>query len=166
MMTPLISAMVVVIIVVTAIIAVLNFSKPAIDMSKVNVKIKEAENYLKFMDDYIKEVSYEMPGSSRVSSFFVRDEFRTIPIENAMEFRIDDAGEIFEPYSRKFYGNIIYISGSDVNCSSAGNLTMENSFLRAVFQKIDRATPPAAINTSKNMLQLTEKTGNTAITFF
>ena len=58
---------------------------------------------------------------------------------------------------------MMYISGNDVDCYENGNITMENSYLKAVFQRVDQSSPLSSINTANNILALEEKTYNTYI---
>ena len=72
---------------------------------------------------------------------------------------------VIEYLSRKVAGNIVQIAGSDVSCSDAANLTLENSFLRVDLKNVAQAAPAASINTNDTMLAVKEKSGGTTVAF-
>ena len=164
-MNPMISMMIVLMIGVSALVIVMNFGKPSIDTAKIFVRIKEAESSLKLIDNYLREVSAEGLGASRTVSINIDTEFRATAADDSMQFKIDSISGIFDYLSRKTDGNMVYISGNDVDCSDTGNFTMENSFLKAVLQKVSKATPMTAIDTTRNIINITEKTNNNVINF-
>ena len=162
-MNPILSLVLVMVMVLTAIAMVLTVGIPLIDTTVNTENVKQAENTLKFLDNYIQDVASEGKGAKRVLKFSSPGEFLVIPQEEAIQFEIDSGIEIFEYMSRKIVENLVYISGNDVDCYEGNNITMENSFLKVVFQKVNQTTPLSSINTENNILMLNEKTHNTLI---
>lgn len=167
-----VSVVMVFLIVIIALAIVLEFGKPIIDSATSSSEVRNAETTLKFLDSYIREVTREGNGSVRVYSFVAQKDFLVIPGENAVEFKTDVDTSLFEYHTRSQKDNTFYIAGADVNCEeSDGNgdgvmdLVIENSLIKAVFNKTARASPYNSIDTTTALLQVTEKTRSTTITF-
>ncbi len=164
-MNPLISSMVLILVMVIAIGIVINIGMPAVNTAKETAGMKEAESAIKTLDNYIKEVRSEGSGSERRIKFTSPGEFIASPDEDSIQFKSVSDVELFEYFTRRMAGSLMYISGSDVSCSSGSNLTMENSFLKAVFQLTPKATPLAAIDTKSNILTIQEKSSSSIASF-
>ncbi|MCX6818938.1 MAG: hypothetical protein NT129_02965 [Candidatus Aenigmarchaeota archaeon] len=157
-MNPLLSMMLLLLIAILAIAVVLSAGQSVIDKASGNEKFREAADIMKFIDNSISSVAEEGAGAKRILKFSSPGDFETIPRENALQFHAESS--VLEYLSRKIIGNLVYISGNDVSCYSGSDLTMENSYLKAVFKKVD---PMSAINTENNIVLIKEKTLNTEI---
>lgn len=164
-MNPLISSMILILVMVIAIGIVINIGMPAVNTAKEAAGMKEAESAIKTLDNYVKEVRSEGSGSERRIRFTSPGEFIASSDEDSIQFESVSDVELFEYFTRRADGNLIYISGSDVACSSGSNLTMENSFVKAVFQRIPKASPLAAIDTKSNILTMQEKSSSSTASF-
>jgi hypothetical protein len=157
-MNPLFSMLFLILIVIIAIAFVLSGGKSVIDKATDTEKFREAEDVMRFIDNSISSVAEEGAGAKRILEFTSPGYFETIPQEDVVQFHAESS--IIEYLSRKITGNLVYISGDDVSCSSGNNLTMENSYLKAVFQKVDPISP---VNTENNIIMLKEKTLGTEL---
>jgi hypothetical protein len=162
-MNPLFSVMIIVLVVFVAIAMILSFSNPAVQQAQKTTEIKEAEDAMKLLDSFITETSREGAGSVRIARLDFSGSIQGIAEEDAFQKEETAMEQVIEPFSRVLSGNLITISGNDVSCSTGNNLVMENSFLRAEFQNIPRASPHSSITTSSNIIRLKEKTLNTEI---
>ncbi len=156
----LLSMIFVIAIFVASLALVLSAGLPVLDMSMKSAEFNDAVEAMKTIDNYLKEVSSEGEGSERVLKITSPGEFVAEPEDDSIQFAIEAA--IIDYFSRKKEGNLLYIAGSDVNCYDNGNLTMENTFIRAVFQKVARNSTDS-LDTSNNILLIEEKNGNTLI---
>lgn len=156
-MNPLLSSAILVMITVTGIILVLGLGKPIIDSATDLAQIQESETLLRRINNYIIETASEGNGSSRFLSFYSPAAFEVYPQDDSI------VAEFKTPYvlSRKY--PIMYLSGSDANCTSGGNLTIENSKLKAVFQYVQSQQPFSSINTANNIVYLEEKSSNSRV---
>ena len=162
-MNPVLSMAILLLIAVIAFSIVLGIGIPVIDASKDQAVFRDAENAGKLLDNAIRSVASEGKGALRVMEF-VSPEFVSVPEENALEFKLVAGAELLEHLTRRFAGSIAYISGSDVLCTSDGNITVENSRVQAVFQKIARTSPYSSIDTARNILSIKEKGSGTTVT--
>ncbi len=160
-------------LVIFTISVVLIESKPIIESATTSVDIKNAENIMRMLDDAVREVTSEGANSSRILTFSAPKRFESISGESSIEFETSvDSKSGADYFSRQVRNNLVYISGNDVYCSEKDansdgvkDLVVENSFLSAAFKKVAKATPLSALDTSSNIIQLVEKTGNTTVTF-
>ena len=142
---------------------VLSIGMPVVDLSINSVKFDEAIRTMKMLDNYIKEVSSEGAAAERVLKVSSPGEFIVNPEEDSVQFSLESSAELMEYFSRKSEGNLIYISGSDVNCYVDENLILENSFIKTLFQNIPRTEPLSVLNTKDNIQMIEERTYNTII---
>jgi len=164
---PVLSSALLVLIVISLWAVVINIGNMTIASSKVYVNYNQAERILKYIDNIIKEVVLE--GNSSVREFHPSSgEFKVIGSENSIETSI--VGNVIEYFSRKIEGNLVKIAGADVNCYKGDidndgdlDLVMENSFLKAGFQYIEKTNPMSGINTQHNIIYLEEKSYGTII---
>jgi len=166
-MNPIISTVLLILIVIVAWGFVLNVGLPAIEGTKTTLSLSDAEKSMKILGNYIVEVASEGVGATRVFKS-TGGEFNAIPEEDSIEFRAETNG--IDYFSRVVSGNIMRISGSDVNCyeedidnDGVNELILENSFLKIGFQKVSKTSPYQQINTEKNIVFMEEKTKNTVI---
>ena len=161
-MNPVFSMAILFLIAVVAFAIVLGIGIPIIDASKQRATFKDAENVAKLLDNAIRQVASEGKGTVRVIEF-TSPEFASLPEEDALEFKIIAGSELLEHLTRRFAGNILYISGSDVSCTSNGNITMENNRIQAVFQKIPKTSPYSNMDTARNILSIKQKDSSTTV---
>lgn len=162
-LSPVFSAVFLVLIFVIAASVVINIGMPAIDEALKAARFNDAFNTMKFIDNAIREVAMEGKGAKRLIKFPSPGDFEIIRNEDAVQFEMQGP-HIIEYLSRRFIGNIAQIAGNDVRCSDAANLTMENSFLRADFKKVPETTPLSAIYTNETILAIREKASGTTVT--
>jgi len=157
MVNPLISFVFLTAIVLVAIFIVVNVGTPLIEGAMTGETIRQAESVMIKIDNAIREVEKEGLGAKRVVKLDSPGELETLPEENIVQFRTKSRVEVIEYLSRKTAKNILYIGGEDVICEDSGNLTLENTFFRAVLNKITNATSLSTLNTRNNIISLTEK---------
>jgi len=148
---------------IAAVALVLSVGMPIVDLSVNSVKFDEGIRTMKILDNYIKEVNNEGDGAERILKISSPGEFIVNPDDDSIQFGLESSIELMEYFSRKLEGDLLYISGSDVDCYDDGNLTLENSFIKASFQKVSESDPLADIDTNDNIQLIEEKTYNTII---
>jgi hypothetical protein len=105
----------------------------------------------------------EGPGAKSVVKITSPGEFEVVPAEDSVQFKMNNLN-LVEYLSRKFAGNLVQIGGSDVSCSDAGNLTLENSYLKVDLQKVPKTTPLSVLSTNTSILAIKEKNFNNIVT--
>ncbi|MCD6092812.1 MAG: hypothetical protein J7J38_02205, partial [Candidatus Aenigmarchaeota archaeon] len=157
-MNPTVSTIIITALVIVAIGIVLNIGNPIISKSQTSAQIQEAEEIMKHLDNYIKEIASEGNGSSRIFSFTASGgSFVADAREDSIQFKINGP-RTMEYLSRKKRGDLYTISGNDVDCSAtANNLIMSNSRLNITFQKKGSSSGWVAINTGQNILNITQR---------
>ncbi len=162
-MNPIMSMAILMFIAVVAFAIVLGIGVPIIDASKQQATFKDAETAARLIDNAISQVALEGKGTVRVIEF-TPPEFASLPEEDALEFKMTSGIELLEHLTRRFVGNIVYISGSDVSCSDNDhNMTIENNRILTVFQKIPKTSPYSNIDTARNILSVKEKGSGTTV---
>ena len=159
----LISLVFLIAIFIVAVALVLSVGMPVVDLSINSVKFDEGIRTMRLIDNYIKEVNNEGKGAERILKTSSPGEFVVNPDDDSIRFGLESSAELMEYFSRKLEGDLLYISGSDVDCYDDGNLTLENSFIKASFQKVSESDPLADIDTKDNIQLIEEKTYNTVI---
>lgn len=166
-METLLSVILLFVIVIVAIGAVLTIGNPIIDIALRDTEIKNAEDDLHFIDNYIRTIAREGKDSMRIFKFSSPKSFETIPGEDAIQFSTTADTNAMEYLTRSFSGNFVYVSGNNVNCQEKDgdgdgsiDLVAENDKLKAVFRKIAVDT---AIVTDRIFMQVTDKTNNATI---
>ena len=162
-MNPLLSLVFVLVMSIIAITLVLTIGLPIIDTAMNTERVREAKDALSFLDNYIQDVANEGQGAKRVFQFSSPGDFEIIPKEDSIQFEMESGIELYEYMSRRVVENLVHISGADVDCYTNDNITMENTYLKVIFQKVDEASPLSAITTDTNILMLNEKTYNSYI---
>ena len=157
-MNPTVSTIIITALVIVAIGIVLNIGNPIISKSQTSAQIREAEEIMKHLDNYIKEIASEGNGSSRIFSFTASGgSFMADAREDSIQFKINGP-RTMEYLSRKKHGDLYTISGNDVDCSTTSNsLIMSNSRLNITFQRKGSSSNWVAINTSQNILNITQR---------
>jgi len=157
-MNPTVSTIIITALVIVAIGMVLNIGNPIISKSQTSAQIQEAEEIMKHLDNYIKEIASEGNGSSRIFSFTASGgSFMADAREDSIQFKINGP-RTMEYLSRKKHGDLYTISGNDVDCSTTSNsLIMSNSRLNITFQRKGSSSNWVAINTSQNILNITQR---------
>lgn len=158
---PFFSIIFLILMIVIGISMVLGIGNPLISAALDTTKINEAESAMKFLEHYTNEVASEGIGAAREADLVLPGEFEIIPEEDSIEYEIITPAKVIDHLTRKVEGNLVYISGSDVDCDDTINLTMSNSFINITLNKITKTIPHSAINTQDNIISVIEKTHNT-----
>ena len=155
-MNSLISLVILLLIAIIGFTIVLGVGIPAVDATKDQSTFRDAEASAKLLDNAIRGVAADGKGAVRVLN--LKQEFVSIPEEDALEFSMTAGIELIEHRTRRIAGGIAYISGNDVSCSESGqNMTMENALIAVNFQRVVKTTPYANIDTAGNILSMREK---------
>ena len=140
--------------------------KPAIDSAEAAVTIRDAESFLKSLDNQINEVNAEGLGSRRIFPFSVADRYDISEEDDSIVYEKTVKPEIFEYQSSVISENMVVVSGSSVDCfEEEGTLVMENPFILAVFRKIAKTSPLGVILTNETVISLKEKAGGSMLNF-
>lgn len=158
---PFFSIIFLIMIITLGIAAVLNIGNPLISSALDTTKVKEAEAAMKTIDNYIREVATEGYGAAREAQVILPGEFEVIPEEDAIQYEIITPAKLFDHFMREKQGNLVYISGSDVDCGDETDLILSNSFLTITLNKVTKTTPHSSIDTNNNIISVIEKTYNT-----
>ncbi|KHO48151.1 MAG: hypothetical protein QT00_C0001G0164 [archaeon GW2011_AR5] len=163
-LSTIVSVILLFVIVILAVSVVLNIGGPLVDSTVKTTEIKNAEDDLHFIDNYIMTVAREGKDAMRIYKFSSPKDFETIPGEDAIQFSTTSDIGVIEYLNRKMSGNFVYVSGANVNCQEKDgdgdgtiDLVAENDRIKAVFRKYAVDT---AIVTDRLLLQVTEKTNN------
>ena len=160
-------------IVILGVSIILLNSRPIVESATGSISLKNAENIMNVIDNAIREVAEEGVNSSRLITFSTPDEFRIIDDEDAVEFRTTASSQaVIDHFSRTIRNNLAFIGGGDVSCreqdinnDGTRDFIVENSFLKAGFQKVVKTMPLSPVDTSYTIIQITEKSDNTIISF-
>lgn len=162
--SPILASSFLVLVFAVAVGIVVSIGLPAVDMATATSRFDDALITVKLIDNAIREVVFEGAGAKRLVKFASPGDFEAIPQEDSVQFKMQGPA-VLEYLSRRITGNIVQIAGSDVSCSDAGNLTIENSYLRVDLKNVAPATPAASINTNDTILAIKEKSGGTTVAF-
>jgi hypothetical protein len=160
--SPLISAGFVFLMVIIATGIVLVSGNKVLNFSKTSSAFNDAKNAMSAIENTIKEVAEEGEGAKKALKISYPGTFESLPGENSVEFSIVSDSGFLNHFSRTFRANLVTIAGDDVSCDNIGNLTLENSFIKAELLNVPVVS---AIDTSGIILSITEKTGNSQINF-
>ncbi len=162
-MDSILSFVILVVIVVTAVGIVLNIGKPIIDSAVKTSDVKNAEDDLRIIDNYVRSVVREGKDSVRIFKFLSPKDFKSVPGEDAIQFSIQSPVQLVEYLTRSVSGNLVYISGSDVNCQQidgdedgVADLVAENGKIKAVFRAVSSGT----LQTHLLITRIIDKTNN------
>ncbi len=164
-MNTMLSVAILLLIVLVAAGLVLTIGNPIIDMTLRTADIKDAEDDMHVIDNYIRTVAREGKDAVRVFKFSSPKSFESMPGEDAIQFSAESI-QLFDYLTRSFSGNFVYVSGANVQCQEKdGNgdgvtdLVAENDKIKAVFKKVSSG----AIYTDSILQQIIEKTNNVNI---
>lgn len=162
-MDSIISVVVLLVIVVIAIGIALSIGKPVIDSTIKTSDIKNAEDDIHTIDNYIRTVAREGRDSVRIFKFSSPKDFKSIPGEDAIQFSTQSPVQLVEYLTRTISGDLLYVSGNNVNCQQVDgdgdgtiDLVAENDKIKAVFRKV----PSGALRTHLLITRITDKTNN------
>jgi len=158
-MNALLSTALVTMMVFVAISIVINFSNPLIAKGSSLQSIKDGENVMSYLDNYVQEVAKDGKGASRSFGFSTTaKDYTVLAGEDSIRLKYDAPFEVLEYFSRQKNGNKMTIAGSDVTCNQSGSqLLMENTHLLVAFQKVGSSSSPATIDTANNIANITQK---------
>jgi len=144
----------------------LSIGRPIIDGTVKTADIKNAQDDLQTIDDYIRNVVREGKDAVRIFKFSSPKDFKSVPGEDAIQFSSLSSIQIVEYFTRSISGNIVFISGNDVNCvqkdgngDDVDDLVAENSRITAVFKKVSSGT----LKTDLLITRLVDKTNNVTV---
>jgi len=124
-------------------------------------EIKDMQSSLSKIDNAIQQVLSEGYGSTRIVNLFLPSPLRMS--DNQIYFRKESYVELYDYPSRKIEENFILISGQSFCYEHENYITIENDYLKVVFQKIQKTDPMQDIDTKNNIISLTQKTLNRTI---
>ncbi len=162
-MSPLLEAVFIILVFVIGVSIVINVGMPSVDFAKASNTFSESQSVLKLIDNRVQEVVREGTGAKRLVQLTSPGEFEVIPAEDSVQFKMNSLNMV-EYLSRKFAGNLVQIGGSDVSCSDAGNLTLENSYLKVDLQKVPKTAPLSVLSTNTSIMAIKEKNFNNVVT--
>ncbi len=155
-MNYIVALVIVILIGVISISLVLNIGVPVLQVSQDANRFQEYEKNMRFLNNLIQDIAQEGVGASRVYRFDVENEdIEIMSDSNSIQLKFVSDANIQEYLSRKISGNLFLISGNDVSCKTDSNISMENGFLKIELQKVS-----GIVNTSRNILSMTEKLSN------
>lgn len=161
-METIISVVVLIMIAVISIGIALSIGRPIIDGTVKTADIKNAQDDLQTIDDYIRNVVREGKDAVRIFKFTSPKDFKSVPGEDAIQFSSQSSVQLVEYLTRSISGNLVYISGNDVNCvqkdgngDGVDDLVAENGRIMVVFRKVS-----GALRTDLLITRITDRTNN------
>ena len=162
-MDSIISVIVLLVIAVASIGIALSIGRPLIDSTVKTSDIKNAEDDLHVINDYVRSAAREGKDSVRIFKFTSPKDFKSIPGEDAVQFSTQSPVQFVDYLTRTISGDLIYISGNDANCQQKDgdddgtvDLVAENNIIKAVFRKVASGT----LKTNSLITRITDKTNN------
>lgn len=156
-MNPVVSTMMVMLFVLTAMGLVINMSSDVIGKAQATSHIQEEESTMKHIKDYIYQVAAEGNGSSRILSMNIKEGYfeANVP-KNTIVYYLDGPG-VLDYLSRKYDNGVYTISGNDVRCwKDDSYFYMENSEIRLKF--IRNGTPENWVSIKNDIIKnITQK---------
>lgn len=104
-----VSAVLYIIIILTAMVIILEVGIPVINSFRDRIALENARNSMITLESYISEVSSEGPGSQRVVPLNVK-KGKIYTENNKLIWQLETESKIMEPRSRIDFGNLIFIS--------------------------------------------------------
>jgi len=173
-MSPIVTYVLMVAIIVAAITVVLTFALPLIQKAQEVASYQQALEILKTIDLAIKEIASEGIGALRkVDVSFNEGEFRVEKITDSIIYKLDSKAKILEIgyYSKK--GNLEISAGADAiakeydwDGDGENEIVLENSFIQVVLKKIGDETNWQFINTSNLIEYFVLKNTNQNISIY
>jgi hypothetical protein len=164
-METLVSMSLVFLMVVMALGIVITIGTPTINSAAESLEIKNAQDDMRFIDTYIRSAAAEGRDATRVYKFSSPKTFESIPGEGAVQFSKDVQSNYMEYMTRTYSGNLLSITGSNVDCYETSEygipyLVAENDKVKAYFRKIS-----GQIDSGNVLAKIVQKTNNVTIFF-
>ncbi|MCD6435200.1 MAG: hypothetical protein J7L15_02250 [Clostridiales bacterium] len=142
--------MFIVLFTITAIGLIMMTANELLSNSRIVQSINEIKESMKLLDSNIQETYYEGNGSVRKININFHDAYYTVHSnDDTIEAKVSGP-TVLEYFSRRIEGNLITISGGDVDCYRDGNyLIMKNSFLKLNFTSFGSVSDQTLVDTSK-----------------
>jgi len=170
--SPLIATVLIVVISFAALSVVILIGMPVINKAKEAAILTEALQYMRSIDNAIREVASEGTGSLRTitlkvsgGEYEVNDEANSFDFIYDIEYGLVELGRFVKE------GNLLMMSGvgaraSEYDIDDDGNseLVLENSIMKVGIQKNGTSTNYQFINTTRNIRLLNLKDNNITIT--
>ena len=173
-LSPILTYVLIVAILVAAITLVLTFALPLIQKAQEVAAYQHALEILKTIDLAIKEVASEGMGALRkVDLRFDKGEFRVEKLTDSIIYKLNSKAKILEVgyYSKR--GNLEISAGADAiakeyDFDNDGNveIILENSFIKIVLKKVGSEENWQPINTSELLEYFVLKTTNQNISIY
>ncbi len=150
-LSPFLSGVLYMAIVVSTIILVVNVITPAIEEMKDKASFEQAVSTMSIIDKAIQEVMSEGKFSSRVITISVdRGKYIIDNSSNRIEYILETEADLVSPGVKKRIGNLIITSGMDVDVFVVNDtIVMRNSYLEVNFTKLGNQTNMVPINLSE-----------------
>jgi len=104
-----VSAVLYIIIILTAMVIILEVGVPIINSFRDRIALENARNSMSSLESYISEVSSEGPGSQRVIPLNVK-KGKIFAQDNKLIWQLETESKIMEPRSRIDFGNLVFIA--------------------------------------------------------
>src|SRR3990167_2909743 len=145
-METLVSMSLVFLISITAIGVVISIGMPVINSASESTEIKNAQDDIKFIDNYIRSVAAEGAGAMRVYKFSSPKSFESVPGDDAVQYSKEIKTGFVQYLTRTVSGNFLYTSGDNVDCADDGAyFFVGNDKIGTYFRKINGAMDTADI---------------------
>ncbi len=164
-MSSLLSFAVIILIFVASAAIVLNYADEVVFSQAAGVTLSDAKRVMRQIDDAITQVTAEGAGASRKLRMKSSSIIEVIPEENTIMTQLQLPLSFAQYLTFIADGNERTIAGGGVSCSDAGDIVMENPFLRVVFSKIGSPSSMVAINTSVLLKSATIKPADLRVDF-
>lgn len=170
--SPLVSSVLLVAIVITGVTIVLNVGLPTLRESKENIVFQEAKSVLKSIDSSIKEIAYEPKGAARKLPIKFRDgELIVDKAKDEIRFTMETEKRLIPPGVYKKEGSLIISTGADVKAyendvdsDNEDELVLENSRILFAVKKLGNESNYVPLNTKDLIEKMWIKEVNVNIT--
>jgi hypothetical protein len=149
--SPLLAGVMYVGIALAAITIIVTVGNPLVKNIQDAIAIDSAQDMLATLDRTVREVAAEGRGSTRVVPIeFSRGKLTVDEDSNQIFYELDTEADVISPGTRREIGNIFIASNTDVNVTSnSTHIIMENTHIRALFNKTGSETNFTGINLSR-----------------
>ena len=144
---------------IAAIGVVVSIGMPVISSASESTEIKNAQDDMKFVDDYIRSVAAEGRDAVRIYKFSSPKSFQTLPGDDVVQYSKEVKTSFVQYLTRTITGDLLSMSGNNVNCADDGTYyVLENDKLAAYFRKIN-----GTIDTADIIYKIVQKTNNATV---
>ena len=163
-MNPMASTLLIVFFVTLAMGLVLSVGNPLMERTKITSELRDAEKTISQFDKLIKQVAIEGNGSAReITLAFGEGRIDIRGKEDSITYEIFGT-KVFDYLTRRRFGNLYYLSGGDANCNESESvITMENSRVKLMINRVGSECSWTQVNTSSIILNITQKDSNVTV---